>query len=403
MKEQIRSISDAPFILLEERARLVGLCARITGNSEIAEDLAQETLLEAWRSEYALRDESKRRQWLSGIARNVCLRWQRKQGRDSAHLIGLHPQPIGEEGSLIDLEDALVSDLDIEVELERKELIELLDRALTLLPAETRTVLVQHYIEESALAEIAARLGTNASAVAMRLQRGRLVLRRVLTNEMHTEIAPYHQRDLTEMWEETPLWCPVCGQRRLLGISIPIEGKFYLKCPDCTPGADEALSTNELNELKGMRGYKRIFRRLAIIGDRYYRTALRHGSIACSNCGRMTRVRYLLRDDIPQWVRERSTLRWWEWGENDKMVCILCEHCLTSWVNTLEYLVLELAEAQSFLQVHPRIRTLPRQELEVDGRPALLTSLESVTDQGRLDVISDSETYEVLRIYGGNR
>ena len=402
MKEQISSITDTTFISIEERARLVGLCARITGNSDVAEDLAQETLLEAWRSEYALRDESKRRQWLSGIARNVCLRWQRKQGRDSAHLIGLRPESIGEEGTPLDLEDALASDLDIEVELERKELIELLDRALTLLPAATRTVLVQHYVEESALAEIAAQLGTNASAVAMRLQRGKLVLRRMLTNEMHNEIAPYHQRALTEMWEETPLWCTVCGQRRLLGISIPIEGKFYLRCPSCSPGADEALSTSELDELKGMRGYKRILKRLTTIGNNYYRTALRHGSIACYNCGRMTQTRLLLQDDIPQWVWERLAFRWGR-SENDKIVCILCEHCLTSWMNTLEYLVLELPEAQSFLQVHPRVRTLPRQELEVDGRPALLTSFESVTDQGRFDVISDSETYEVLRIYGGNQ
>jgi DNA-directed RNA polymerase specialized sigma24 family protein len=31
-----------------ERARLVRLCAKITGDGIIAEDLAQETLLEAW-------------------------------------------------------------------------------------------------------------------------------------------------------------------------------------------------------------------------------------------------------------------------------------------------------------------------------------------------------------------
>jgi DNA-directed RNA polymerase specialized sigma24 family protein len=32
-----------------ERARLVRLCARLTGNIDVAEDLAQETLFEAWR------------------------------------------------------------------------------------------------------------------------------------------------------------------------------------------------------------------------------------------------------------------------------------------------------------------------------------------------------------------
>jgi hypothetical protein len=33
----------------EERAHVVRLCTALTGNSEVAEDLAQETLLEAWR------------------------------------------------------------------------------------------------------------------------------------------------------------------------------------------------------------------------------------------------------------------------------------------------------------------------------------------------------------------
>lgn len=51
-----------------ERARLVRLCAKITGDRIIAEDLAQETLLEAWRHIDNLRSQDKLPQWLSGIA-----------------------------------------------------------------------------------------------------------------------------------------------------------------------------------------------------------------------------------------------------------------------------------------------------------------------------------------------
>lgn len=43
---------DTLFLTKKERTRLVGLCAQITGNRDIAEDLAQETLLEAWCSEH---------------------------------------------------------------------------------------------------------------------------------------------------------------------------------------------------------------------------------------------------------------------------------------------------------------------------------------------------------------
>jgi DNA-directed RNA polymerase specialized sigma24 family protein len=39
------------------RTRIIRLCATITGNAEIAEDLAQETLLEAWRHLHNLQVE----------------------------------------------------------------------------------------------------------------------------------------------------------------------------------------------------------------------------------------------------------------------------------------------------------------------------------------------------------
>ena len=47
-----------------ERAKLVRLCARLTGNVDAAEDLAQEALVEAWRHSYKLRDPQGRdRSW----------------------------------------------------------------------------------------------------------------------------------------------------------------------------------------------------------------------------------------------------------------------------------------------------------------------------------------------------
>src|SRR5437016_9913510 len=69
------------FVSSEERTRLLRLCLAITGDVDAVEDLVQETLLEAWRHEHILRDATRRRQWLSGIARNVCLRWLRKRRR----------------------------------------------------------------------------------------------------------------------------------------------------------------------------------------------------------------------------------------------------------------------------------------------------------------------------------
>ena len=46
-----------------KRRRLVRLCAAVTGDRTVAEDLAQETLLEAWRSAHKLHDPAGADRW----------------------------------------------------------------------------------------------------------------------------------------------------------------------------------------------------------------------------------------------------------------------------------------------------------------------------------------------------
>ena len=70
MEQQTSNISGS-FVSSQEWARLVRLCAAMANNKDVAEDLAQETMLEAWRHKHELRSPEKRMQWLSGIARNI--------------------------------------------------------------------------------------------------------------------------------------------------------------------------------------------------------------------------------------------------------------------------------------------------------------------------------------------
>ena len=49
--------------LVGQRARLVRLCARLAGNAQVAEDLAQQTIFEAWRSREKLRDAAEMTPW----------------------------------------------------------------------------------------------------------------------------------------------------------------------------------------------------------------------------------------------------------------------------------------------------------------------------------------------------
>ncbi len=383
MEQQTSNISGS-FISSQEWTRLVRLCASLTSNKDAAEDLAQETMLEAWRHKHELRNPEKRMQWLSGIARNVCLRWLRSRGRELAHLTEFEGYT-----STSPLEETLVDGYDIEVELERKELVELLDRAMALLSPEMRAVLVKRYVEESSLAEVAAQLGMNTSAVAMRIQRGKLALRKVLTNEMSQEISPYSTYTVNG-WEETPIWCYHCGQHRLFGRRDTCEGTLLLKCPVCSPGKDDLVSQNHLSVLQGIKGYKPLFSRLLLWCDNYYRNGLNNDIMPCEDCGRPL--------SIYVGVPPPGTAAWLK-EAHERMLTIRCAFCNLQSTTHLEGLVLALPQGRRFLQTHPRIRTLPRQYVEAEGCAAIVTSFESITNNARFTIVSASDTYEVLRIY----
>ncbi len=192
--------------------RLVRFCARFTGDYDLAEDLAQETLIAAWRNGHTLRDLALYDRWLLGIARNLCRRWQQQSRRrgNNRPLEGADPGRCGDEQRAI-----ATADGELERELERDDLATLLDRALAALPADTRAALIAHHLEEIPQAEIAARMRVSEGAVAVRLHRGRLALRRVLTTELAEEAVAYGLgiRDGVG-WQDLRLWCPTCGQRR---------------------------------------------------------------------------------------------------------------------------------------------------------------------------------------------
>ncbi len=378
-----------------ERPRLVGLCARLTGRNDIAEDLAQETLLEAWRHLNDLRDQQKFSQWLSGIARNVCLRWQQKQGKEASHTA---PSALCSLDAPDEIEEQLADEFDLEIHLDHKELIELLDRALALLPADTRAVLIERYVLESPLAEVAARLGVQTSVAAMRLQRGKLALRRVLETQFEEELAAYNLGSAdaasTLRWQETRLWCTSCGQHHLKGSYDPVEGELWLTCPACCPEpGDFILHTHSISILGGVKGYKPALSRIYNWNHAYYRPNLLSPTVPCIVCGQATRLQKGLVNypDIPPWHRNRHGLF---------HLCEYCSPARSSWTS-LEGLVLALPEARSFQRDHPRIRLLPAREVERDGRPAIVTTFESVTTQERLAVVSARDTYETLHIERG--
>ena len=190
MAEEIRDrkISDQEIIDLywarEEQAitetdnKYGELCRRVSvnllGSREDAEECVNDTWLTAWNS---MPDERPRalRAWLLRVVRNISIDRYRRDHSGKRHA--------ETEVLLSELEDCIPSGKNVETELERKEIGEVIDSWLrTLNPFDRRAFLLR-YFEGAALQSIAEEYGLNAGRLAKRMYRLRLQLREVFEQE----------------------------------------------------------------------------------------------------------------------------------------------------------------------------------------------------------------------------
>jgi RNA polymerase sigma-70 factor (ECF subfamily) len=372
-----RAMNETPAHMLTagERDRLVRLCIRLTGDPDAAEDLAQETLLEAWRHEADLRNPERWSRWLSGIARNVCLRWMRQRGQERASTGAAEV-------------DELPGGDDLELELEREEIAALLDRALGLLPPETRSVLIGRYIEGLPQAEMAARLGLQSGTVAVRLHRGKLALRRVLAEQLRDEAEQYGlPLPADDGFRETRIWCFLCGRQRLMG-RIQGADTLYLRCDACCTAPDAYVTHSHLpGVFAGISGYRAAYTRVVRALHEYNWQALTGRTTLCRLCGSFAEVNPVNPEPHPFWPPGRHG------------VFMRCTRCGAVNQSPLSYMVLGLPELQRFWRAHPRLRLLPEREGQRDGRPVLILGAESVTDGAVMEVVCARSTYEILSVH----
>lgn len=373
----VDKLTPSDLIDESERAWLVRYCARLSGQPESAEDMAQETLVEAWRNRHKLSDPTGRLPWLAAIAQHIAQRWARAHGRDLERLV---PLADGEES---DQQPWMQESADFEHDLERAELAALLDRALALLPAETRLALIAHYVEELPQAEIAVRLGLSVGTLGVRLHRGKLALRHLFATELREEAAAYGLGSASVgAWQELTLWCPICGQQRLQGRLDSDDGSLLIRCPACvlTPFIEHRTSL-----LSGVTTCRAAFNRVLAWASVYYPSALQHGFARCMGCGQMAPLRLGLPFPARPHDREEASIH---------LACT----CAAQSTSNLPFLALAAPEGRRFLREHPRIRLLPLAEQEVDGIPALRVSFLSLTETARLDLLAARDTLRPLQI-----
>jgi len=214
---------------IDDRRDLLRSLTAWTGRFDVAEDLVQQTLYEAWRSGRQPARDDEWRPWLFGVARNVLLRWRRAEAKHSLLL------PNGpEDGRFLDIAS---TDDDLEAMLTDSELVALLDDLLGRLPSETRTALILKYVAELPQAEVAKRLGIHEKALEGRLHRGRQALKRTLIVERPDTAIELGLVSEPNVWKEIDLYCPSCGVRHLSGRWFD-DGGLQITCRDCATGND---------------------------------------------------------------------------------------------------------------------------------------------------------------------
>jgi RNA polymerase sigma-70 factor (ECF subfamily) len=161
-------------LIFERYSRpVIGFLYDLVNNRELAEELAQETFVRAYRNLASMRAETKFSTWLFGIARNVAREALRARARDNHQ---------------VDLEDKAVLGLsDTEpVPVERllgKELNEVIQRSLAALDEDKRLVFTLKVFQQCSYEEIAEITGFSMAKLKTDLHRAR--------SEMRRRISPY--------------------------------------------------------------------------------------------------------------------------------------------------------------------------------------------------------------------
>ncbi len=143
--------------------------SRLTGNSEDAEDILQETMIKIAGALPDLKDPSVIKTWAFRIATNTAMDMFRKNGRSSFVEFDENLHETDEKGSSIE-ERVIV-----------EEMNECILREMGRLAPHYYMVLVLHYYEHMGLAEIAEVCDISISAAKVRLHRAKGMLKKILS------------------------------------------------------------------------------------------------------------------------------------------------------------------------------------------------------------------------------
>jgi RNA polymerase sigma-70 factor (ECF subfamily) len=177
--EAVRNGETQEFRTLVERhkRRLHAVILRLVGDPTLAEELAQESFVRAFRSLRGFRGESSFGTWLVQIGIHAARDRMRSLRRRT--MVSVDAGPVAGRPRLELVDTSTTADPGFEVEAEERQ--RLMRTALASLPPEYREVLVLKHFESWSYDQIAAATGDSVGTLKVRAFRARQLLRERLT------------------------------------------------------------------------------------------------------------------------------------------------------------------------------------------------------------------------------
>lgn len=401
------------------RPRLLRIVRAMGVPVDAADDVAQETLLAAWRRLDRLRSPERFDAWLDAICRNQCRMYLRanspvavRQGGPAVLSATTTTMTRDEDGQTVEAvldtlpDPQAVNPLEV---LDHDDLATFLDRALAYLPLAARTALELRYLAEQSEHEVASSLGVSVNVLEARLHRARRRLRDVITGPLRADAEAFGLLTDTqhaEGWQETRIWCNLCGRRRLHGIfKRHADGKVHLRmrCPDCSERYDvDIYGSKGLVDLEGLRSFRPAITRVMRSLAEQTRQALDTGWGPCLYCGQPVIQRVVGPGEIPDYLPQEPKFWVVTPYRHDGEGSLYSQHgCLSG---RGAYTAVEPAtwfhpEVQRFMADHPRWITLPERTLDYGGQPAIRFQLADVASAARLTILADLHTLRILATF----
>lgn len=159
-------------LIRQYEKKVYTLCFRMCGNSEDAEEAAQDAFLALWRGIDRFRQESTLSTWIYRLATNACIDTLRRRKKQSGSV------SLDDEELFVDAVDTSPQPQET---VEHRETQKLLQEGLSALPEEYRKVLILREIEGLSYTEIAESASIELGTVKSRISRGRSLLRNFLS------------------------------------------------------------------------------------------------------------------------------------------------------------------------------------------------------------------------------